>query len=380
VENGNLVGMRSPFNPAATGGPGQMLPADAATLYQLGIGVAAAQGAIDPATAAFLASLSPTSSDIALNFLDASTGAVAPLTSTSVRNVEKLKKSTATTFEVGYQGLLNDKILIAADLWYSKREDFVSPLVITTPLLLLDGASLVGYLVPPLTQAIIAQSGGLIDPETAQALALAQATQLADGGDGPGGVPGLAEIPLGVVSAPGVDGSAANLLLTYVNAGDVDMIGADFAIKAFLNDRWTLAATGSWVSDDYFDLTEIEGGIAPVALNAPALKGTLSLAYRNVHTGINAEARLRSSAGFPAESAGFTGTTCETGPREDALFEEDCVDGYTLVDFTAGYKLPNTRATIKMTISNVFDTDYRSFVGVPNIGRFLMAQIQYDLF
>ena len=375
--DGSLVGIRSPFNP---GGPGQILPADAATLWQLGVGVLAGQGAIDAATAGLLGSLSPTSSDIGLNYLDASTGAVAPLTAGSVSNVGKLKESTTSTFEIGYQGLINNKILVAADVWYSKKENFVSPLVVRTPLLLLDGASMVGFLVGPLTQAIIAQSGGLLDEATAQGMAVAQATQLADGGDGVGGVPGMAEIPLGVVSASNVNSAAANLLFTYVNAGDLDMYGADFAVKAFLNDEWTLSATGSWVSDDYFDMTEIENAIAPIALNAPALKGSLGLAYRNARSGINAEARVRANAEFPAESAGFTGTSCETGPRADILFEEECVAGFTLVDLTAGYKVPTTRATLQVTVSNLFNEPYRSFVGVPEIGRFIMAQVKYDLF
>ena len=376
--DGSLVGMRSPFNP---GGPGQMLPADAATLWSLGVGVLAAQGAIDAATAGLLNSLTPGANGaIGLNYLDASTGVVAPLTNGAVSNIGRLKESTTSTFEVGYQALINDKILVAADAWYSKKENFVSPLVVTTPLLLLDGASMVGFLVPPLTQAIIAQSGGLLDEATAQGLAVAQATQLADGGDGVGGVPGLAENPLGVVSATNVNSAAANLLFTYVNAGDLTMYGADFAVKAFLNDQWTLAATGSWVSDNYFDLTEIDNGIAPIALNAPALKGSLSLAYRNARSGINAEVRARANAEFPAESAGFTGTICETGPRSDILFSEDCVSGYTLVDLTAGYKIPTTRATLQVTVSNIFNEPYRSFVGVPEIGRFLMAQVKYDLF
>ena len=357
-----------------------MLPADAATLWALGVGLLQAQGAVDAPTAALLNSLAGGANGaVGINLFDPSTGAVGPVTSTSVPNIGELKETTTATFELGYQGLIDNRVLVVADVWYSQRRDFVSPLIVSTPLILLDGPSMVAYLVPPLTQDIIARSGGLLDPATAQAMAVTEATELADGGDGSGGTPGLAEIPLGVVSAPGVEASTANLLLTYVNAGDLDMWGADLAVKAFLTDEWTLAATGSWVSDDYFDLREIDNGVAPIALNAPELKGTLSLAYRNARRGINAEARLRATSGFPAESAGFAATRCETGPR-GVLFEEDCVDGYALVDVTAGYKIPKTRATLQVTVSNVFDEAYRSFVGVPEIGRFLMAQVKYDLF
>ncbi len=374
--DGSPVGMRSPFNP---GGRGQLLPVDAATLWQLGVNFLAARGSIDGATAAFLGSLSPSSTDMGINFLNASTGVVAPLANGSIQNVGRLKEATTTTFELGYQGLVNNKILIAADVWYSKKKDFVSPLVVRTPLFLLDGGDMIDFLVPRLTGAIMAQTG--LDAITATGLAQAQAALLVNGGDGAGGEQGLEDVPLGVVSSDGVDASAANLLFTYVNAGDLDMYGADFAVKAFLTDEWTLAATGSWVSDDYFDLTENPSLIAPIALNAPALKGSLSLAYRNARAGFNAEVRVRANAGFPAESAGFTGITCETGlPPNTLLFEEECVDGYTLVDVTAGYKIPNTRATLQVTVSNLFDEAYRSFVGVPEIGQFVMAQVKYDLF
>ena len=375
--DGSLVGMRSPFSP---GGP-SLIPADVPTLWQLAVGILAAKGVPE---AGFLANLSPTAADIGINLLDPATSEITPLTAGAVPSVEKLKESTTTTFEVGYQGLIDNRVVVAADVWYSKREDFVSPLVFRTPLLLLDGASMVGFLVPPLTAALIV--GGL-DPVTAQATAIVQATALADGGDGVGGEPGLAEIPLGVVSSDRVEGSAANLMLTYVNAGDVDMYGADFSIKAFLNDKWTLSATASFVSDDYFDLgdgslgsTEVEGGIVPIALNAPKSKGTVSLAYRDVRVGFNAEARLRYTSGFPAESAGFVGTTpCETLTR-GILFEETCVEGFQLVDLTFGYKVPQTQATLQVTISNLFDRAYRSFVGVPEIGRFIMVRVRYELF
>ena len=60
--------------------------------------------------------------------------------------------------------------------------------------------------------------------------------------------------------------------------------------------------------------------------------------------------------------------------------EEACVDDFTLVDVTVGYKIPASRATLQLTVSNLFDTAYRSFVGVPDLGRVLMARIKYDVF
>ena len=364
--DGTLIGMRTP---QAIGGSGQLLPVGTTPLWLTGIGLFEAQGAIDAGTAAFLRSLNPSDADITLNMLDARTLELAALDPTAIPDVERLKESTTTTFELGYQGLLDDRVVIAADVWYTKIEDFVSPLMVRSSLLLLDGATMVPFLV-------------------SRGLDVATATALAFGSDGPGGaIPGLAELPLAVIASDRDEPSATSLLATYVNAGDVDMVGADFAVQAFLNDHWTLASTASVVSDNYFDLgdgsagsAEVENGIVPIALNAPKYKGTFSLAYRDARAGFNAEARLRLTSGFPAESsAGFIGTQCvPEAPR--VADEKPCVEGYQLVDVTLGYQIPRTLATLQLVVSNLFDVAYQSFVGVPEIGRFIMVQAKYDLF
>ena len=48
------------------------------------------------------------------------------------------------------------------------------------------------------------------------------------------------------------------------------------------------------------------------------------------------------------------------------------------MDLTLGYRIPNTGATAQLYVSNLFDADYRNFVGVPNIGRLALLQLKYD--
>jgi len=374
--NGALTGMRSPFTPAGLGGPSQLLPVNVTTLWQIGIGVLAAQGAIDAGTAALLGSLTPTAADIGINALNAATGEVLPLAvaQSLFPDVEKLKESTNSTFEVGYQGIIDNKFLLSADVWYSKRKDFVSPLVLRTPMLLLNalpaaGPNIAEYLIP------ILMSTGM-----GQAEAVATAGALAAG---------LGPIPLAVVSSDQVDASGADMLVTYVNAGDVDLYGADLAMKYFVDDQWTLSGTVSWVDDNYFADAQtaalfgieegLENGVAPLALNAPAFKGSFSVGYRNLLSGFSAEARFRYQDEFPAESAGFVGTECISG-GSGSILEEGCVDSFGLLDLTLGYRLPNTGATLQVAATNLLDKDYRSFVGVPEIGRFVMVQVKYDIF
>lgn len=363
--DGSLRGMRSPFNP---GGAGQLLPADPTVMWALAVGVLRAQGIIDDALAARLNQLTPQMADVGIMLVDPNHPTPVPLQPGAIPDVRGLSESYTESIEVGWQGVLGNRIRIAADVYWMRKNDFVSPLVVQTPLLLLNGqdvgAVLGPALVPEFTQAYM-EAG--YDQQTAQQLAQQDVTAL---------VTGAASLPVGVASSDQVAARGADLIATYLNVGDIDLWGADLAFSWFLNDRWTLNGTYSHMSDDYF---RIEGS-APIALNAPKDKGTLGLAYRNAVTGFNAEGRMRFTSEFPAESAGYVGIRCVQEPGAPVgLFDEDCVDAATLVDLTLGYRIPGTRATAQLSVSNLFDSDYRSFVGVPNIGRFAMIRLKYDI-
>ena len=53
---------------------------------------------------------------------------------------------------------------------------------------------------------------------------------------------------------------------------------------------------------------------------------------------------------------------------------------YAIFDINAGYEVPDTAATLQLSVNNLFDTGYRSFPGVPKIGRFAMVRVRYELF
>ena len=361
--NGSLRGMRSPFNP---GGAGQLLPASPTILWPMAVGVMAAQGAIDATTAGLLLGLSPTAADIGLMLLNPTTLALTPAASSVLPDVVPLLESYTETYEVGWTGVLNDRIAISADLYHMKKDNFISPLLLQTPLITLNGQDVGAFIQGPVGTAVYAQlmAAGM-DHATAAATSAATVTALATG---------IAGIPLAVVSSDQVT-SGSDLILTYRNVGDVSLWGADLSVEAFLTDEWTLMGTYSHMSEDYFNVV----GSSPIALNSPKDKGSGGVAYRNLSSGFSASGRLRFTSSFPAESAGFVGTKCITGGT-GGIFEEDCVDSSAIFDLTAGYQVPNTRATLQLSVNNVLDTDYRSFVGVPSVGRFAMIRVKYDLF
>jgi outer membrane receptor for ferrienterochelin and colicins len=367
--DGSLAGFRSPFNPA---GANQLLPVDVAVLWPLAVGaaagIAASQGQpMDPGLLALLGSLSPGANEVGIQVLDPATESLLPLASAGIDNVPGIRESTTTTWEAGYQGILAGRLKLAVDVWRSARRDFVSPLVLKAPLLLLDaadvGAFLTGPFVAARTQELV--DGGT-DPAQARAQAEAEAAVVVPQVAGV-----LGSLPVGVVSSPEVDAGGADLLVTYVNVGAVDLWGADLAFQWFMDDRWVLKGSASLVSDDWF---EIDDG-APIALNAPRHKGSLGLAFHS--EALDLEGRLRLASSFPVSSAGLVGTACITGGT-GGVFEEDCVESMALVDLTAAYRVGHSGLTVQLSVNDVLDRGYRGFVGVPAMGRFAMLGVRWE--
>jgi len=263
--------------------------------------------------------------------------------------------------------VINNRLRLSADVYYMKKKDFVSPLILVTPLVLLNGQQIGAFIAGPVGAALVPQylAAGMTLAQ-AQAEAGKQITALATA---------LGSVPVGVVSSPEVQARGADLIVTYKNVGDINLWGSDLGFSWFVNDKFTFNGTFSYVSEDYFEIA----GSAPIALNSPKDKGTMSLAYRNARSGFNIEGRVRYTGEFPAESAGYVGTKCITGGT-GGIFEEDCVGAATLFDLNMGYKIPNSRATAQLAVTNLFNAEYRSFVGVPFIGRFAMLRMRYELF
>ena len=341
---GTVRGMRSPFNPAAAGGPAQLLTADVPTLWQMAVNALVEQSV--PGAAA-LGALRPTDSDIARLLLDPNPGGeVVPLAGAVLPDLPAIREAYTETFELGWNGLVADgRLSIIADVYYTKKHDFVSPLIVETPLLFLDEADVVTFLTP------------FLGAPTAAALGA-----------------GIAMIPLGVVSSDQVGAQGADLIASYRNLGDIDLWGVDIAFQASLTNRWSVGGSYSHISEDYIQIA----GQSPVALNAPKDKGSLNVTFRDVLSGFTASGGVRFTSSFPAQSADFVGTACITGGGGD--FEENCVNKYAIFDFNTAYEVPNTAATLQLSISNVFDTGYRSFPGVPMIGRLAMVRVRYELF
>jgi outer membrane receptor for ferrienterochelin and colicins len=350
------VQIRTPF--ALTGDATTLRPVSAADIYDYQVAAISAVASLPPTLTAFMMSLKadPAFGGIPVIAVDPLTSNATLFSSDAIRDIPGIEESTTSTFELGYKGLIGGRLMLAADVWWSKQKNFTSPLIAATPLVMMGPQQLIPFLQPRLTAAFMAQG-------MPQAQAEAQAAAIAGG---------MAQLPGGIVASQDVSPQGPALVLTYINFGEVDLSGVDLAATAILSDQFQLGVTGSLVSDDFFRLP-LGRDTTVVALNAPKRKGSASLTYRNLNRGLNAQARVRYTDQFPANSAGYVGLECV-----DPDLEGKCVKSYTLVDLLAGYDLPISGASLQLTVSNLFDEDYQSFIGVPVIGRMAMLRLRYS--
>ncbi|MGH7474988.1 MAG: TonB-dependent receptor domain-containing protein [Longimicrobiales bacterium] len=338
--------------PGLLGGPSAAIPANVEPFWAAAVGLVAQTGALPANLVQYLASLQPQG---AINTMAITEGGPVPLSALNLPDIDRIQESTTSTFEAGYKGILGDRLLLAADLWFSQRENLVTPLTVSTPLLTMSGPDIAAFLVPRFMQ----------DLGMSQAEATATATQVAAG---------LAQVPLGVVTAPQVNATGAQLLATYTNVDEeLDLWGTDLAATLLVGDHWALNGTASFVSDDHWETESIALGV--VTLNAPSRKFTVGTQYNNADRGLAGEARIRYNNEFPVQSGVFTGTRC-IDPSNTAT--ETCVESYTLFDVTLGYTFPGMiGAAVQLSVQNLLDEEYRSYPGTPLIGRLAVLRLKY---
>jgi iron complex outermembrane receptor protein len=325
--------MRSPFAPA-----GRFLPTDATMLWPAVVQIMAARGVDLSGIPA------PTAGSVGtvLRVLNTTTGTFQDVSPSAVRDIDPIRPTITNSFEVGYQGLLTDRLLVSLDVYRMRKDDFVGPLIVETPNAFLDAATLGAYL--------------------ARFMPAAQARQLAAG---IGGIAGSAQapgIPLGTVVPDNALTGSSDLVLTYRNFGEVDLWGSDLGAQLLLGDRLSLTGSYSWVSRDYWTAAEV-GGLSPIALNAPRNKGAISANYDDP-VGIVGELRVRAVGGFPMNSGVYIGD----------------VSSYTVLDASVGYHLPvaGGRALVTLSAQNLLDDRTQQFIGAPAIGRLVLTRLQYS--
>ncbi len=360
---GGAYQMRSPFTPAQAGGPAQLLPAEAVAFWAAAAQVVGQSAGLPAPVVAYIQGLQPTPADIPSAYLDINRpqqpGQPLPrLSELDLQDVDPIRESLQSTFEVGYRGVLSDRAALQADVWYSRRSQLVTPLTVRTPLITMSGPELGAYLVPRLVPVLMA--GGMSAAE-AEATATAIAT-------------GMAGVPVGVISSADIAANGAQLLSTYTNVDDdFNVWGVDLSGEVFLDDYISLRGSVGFVNDDHFETSRGE----IVTLNAPKRKASFAVAYRNRDMGFSSEVRARYAEGFPASSGVYEGLEC-LGDRAPAI-TLPCVSSSRLLDLNLSYRLPGmSGATAQLAVTNLLDREFQSFPGTPDVGRMAILRLRYE--
>lgn len=337
------------------------------------VGILAQNGInVDEPTAQGLVSLlAPAATQVSgfsqgqLALLNTSIGVFEPLGATTLVDIDPLKPTTTNTVEVGYNGIFNNRVLFAVDAYYTNKSNFVGPLRMESPFVLVPTLStdLIGGLTTAITNNT--QLKGQLDlmglPAQSVAGLLVQlaAASLPDG-----------QTPVAVIEAEENSVGVGNLpeaFLSYRNFGSVDYLGADLSIQVLATDDLTLFGNMSLVSDDYFDpedLGEEPNSGLEIALNAPRVKFKMGGRYSKRNSfSVGASARFTDS--FPILSGPYVGD----------------LPSYFLVDLSFGYDFGSMVEGLRFDvgIQNVMDDRHREFVGAPEIGRMGMARLTYTM-
>lgn len=301
---------------------------------------------------------------LALNTEKVAAGDPAPFDPVAdVFDVPLTRSTITSTYEVGYKGVIAKKLVVAVDLYRTKTEDFVGPLQVQTPNVFLDPASL--------ATALGASIGAtLADPANAE---LAAAVAPLDNLQVPGtlagngnGTPvdeivslfaaGAASIPFGTVTPEQAYHPTA-VILTYRNFGEVTINGLDLSLAYFPNNQWSLTGNFSYVDETFFKNVD---QIADITLNAPGTKLKLGGSYAFDKPKLAVGGQFRYVGSFRQDSGVYAGE----------------VDAYSVLDLNATYQLPlEYDLRLSVDISNALDNEHRTFIGAPEIGRMVFAQL-----
>ena len=281
-----------------------------------------------------------------------------------VNDVNPLKPTITQTYEAGYKGILRNRLAFSVDVYHSRINDFVGPLVVETPNVFLDATTLGASLGQQITAALADPQNDVLN----QAL-LAFDTP-AQGGNSNGSPVdelvklfvagtennGPAFIPFGTVT-PEQAADPNAIMLTYRNYGDISLNGLDLNFTYYLSPSWNFGANYSFVSKDLFENVD---GLGDIALNAPKNKFGASVQYINARLGLGVGLRTRFVAGFPVRSGVYVGD----------------IESYYTIDLNTGYDLPiGPRPRLSLTVQNLLNRRHQQFIGSPEIGRLSMVRL-----
>ena len=293
-------------------------------------------------------------------------------------DIAPLEQTSTSSIEIGYNGVIGTRFIVSADAYVTQKKNFIGPLVLESPYVYMGALEedLAAILSPVLSDFISADPNleaflQSMNLQSAQETATFLASLIANG---PEQLPAYSNTRVGVVSpdqpvlSDGSSPSVAAGLFTYRNFGNVTLWGTDLALEFIASEKLRFHGHMSYISDDYFDNTELqeEGSELRVALNAPTFKAGLGAEYQ-FPFGLSLRASGRAVNDFRVISGPFDGIV------EDYLVF-DAGLGYDFGRQITGLRVDLTAQNLLTFVNGELVSTHREFVGAPQIGRIVMIR------
>ncbi|MFH1701590.1 MAG: TonB-dependent receptor [Candidatus Zixiibacteriota bacterium] len=282
--------------------------------------------------------------------LNMDTQALDPSSVDAIEDIDRLEPTTTQTIELGYNGLIGDRLKFGVDLYRTDKENFIGPLTVETPNVLIHQPNLQALLYSNIDSVLTA------NPTEAAVLA----GILDENGNGAADeltalYASTAAFPIGTITPEEAYDPTA-VMITYRNFGNINFYGADFSMAYHLNHNWDIGGTFSYISENFFE--KKKGQVHDIYLNAPKYKGSAYLQFQYPKYNLSGNMRYRYVDAFDMASP-FFGSFVKT---------------YHLLDLNAGIDFMYD-THLALTIQNVFDHRHSEFVGAPELGRLTVVRL-----
>jgi len=282
--------------------------------------------------------------------------------------------TNTTTLEVGYKGLIGDKLGASIDLYHITTKGFTQ-FTAVGPTIALVGADVAGDLAAQVGSDLTPFLTGVLTdlglPEAQVAGTVAALVPLIAGGFAQGGAGfDAAASPLyGIFGAiesnqvPQGDG-IVHSTAGYRSFADAerDRLGLDIGLEYFVNNNMSFFGNYSWVDQtEWIPGNDDDDGL-PFAsfLNIPQNKFRLGFNLAPEY-GFRANVAFQHDDEFLVNAGQFSGMAQEKN----------------LVDAGVGYRFDNG-ISVDLTATNLFDSEYRALPNMPLIGRRVLGKVTFD--
>ncbi len=282
-----------------------------------------------------------------------------------ITDFEGVKSSITQTYELGWKGIISNRLFANVDFYVTRKSNYQSPLISVSPTVGFHPDDLDNLMNEylrdnletwnPIISGLIEGGQYVVEQNEDAFDEIVKIIQDSN-----------AQIGVGLITPENEEGFVGDdLILTYKNLGDITLWGFDVGGNYLVKQNGDMQAgfAYSYLSTDRFEFEEVDGFLG---VNTPKHKVSVSWDHKLADTGIGYGLNLRAQTGFPANSA---------------VYIDEDFPGFYNVDTRITYQPKFSKGTaISLEVNNFtdlfYDHKYRTFPGTPEMGAIGFLKIK----